>query len=280
MNDHILESKKERKKMKQAIEEMNQRIIELKTAIKKAKLEEGKFPEGRLRVSVTKRQKRYYNMKQTGDTVGEYIPMSEIEYVRQLAQKEYNKSFLLKAKDELAFLERSVKSIKTKDADIAYTKLSEGRKELINPYMLTDELYAKKWELKPYKTNTYMPERKIYDTKKGDKVRSKSEAMLADMFYDLEIPYHYEQAVNLKHGGTRYPDFTLLKVSTREEIYFEHFGLLDDEEYRNGSLQKLDEYRANGIYPGKNLLFTYETVENPLDIKGIRKMIKEIICEG
>lgn len=265
--------------MKKAIEEMNQRIAELKMAIKKAEQEEGTFPEGRLRVSVTKRQKRYYNMKKAGDTVGEYIPMAEIEYVRKLAQKEYNKNFLLKAKDELSFLKRSIRSIKVKDADTAYTRLSEGRKELISPYMLTDELYAKKWEIKPYKTNTYMAERKIYDTKKGDKVRSKSEAMLADMFFDLEIPYHYEQALNLQQGGVRYPDFTLLKVSTREVVYFEHFGLLDDEEYRNGSLQKLDEYRANGIYPGKNLLFTYETVENPLDIKGIRKMMKELFCK-
>ncbi len=80
----------------------------------------------------------------------------------------------------------------------------------------------------------------------------------------------------LKNGGTRYPDFTLLDVRAREEVFLEHFGLLDDEEYRRNCLHKLDEYRNNGIYPGRNLIFTYETEENPLDIKGIKKMLKDL----
>ena len=49
------------------------------------------------------------------------------------------------------------------------------------------------------------------------------------------------------------------KVKSKEEIYLEHFGLLNDEEYRKDVLEKMDMYRASGIYPGKNLLFTYET---------------------
>ena len=95
------------------------------------------------------------------------------------------------------------------------------------------------------------------------------------VLYELEIPYHYEKALRLRNGATRYPDFTLLKVSTGEEIYLEHFGLLDDSEYLSENLKKLEEYRKNGIYVGKNLLFTYETTSTPLDIKGIRQMLKE-----
>ena len=70
---------------------------------------------------------------------------------------------------------------------------------------------------------------------------------------------------------------TLLAVKQRKEIYLEHFGLLDDPEYLTKTLQKLDEYRANGIYPEKNLLFTYETETLPLDIKGIRKMLDDLL---
>ena len=80
----------------------------------------------------------------------------------------------------------------------------------------------------------------------------------------------------MRNGSIRYPDFTLLRVKTREEVYLEHFGLLDDEEYLYKNLQKLDEYRDNGIYPGKNLIFTYETGDNPLYIRGIRAMLKDI----
>ena len=108
-------------------------------------------------------------------------------------------------------------------------------------------------------------------------VRSKSEAIIADMLYDLGIPYHYECPIKLKGGQIRYPDFTILRTKTREVIYLEHFGLLDDEGYRRDALEKLDIYRTNGIYPGKNLLFTYETEYSPLDINGIKNMIKGIV---
>ncbi|MBR5979194.1 MAG: ATPase, partial [Oscillospiraceae bacterium] len=63
-----------------------------------------------------------------------------------------------------------------------------------------------------------------------------------------------------------------------DEIYLEHFGLMDDDEYRDNCFRKLDEYRINGIYPGKNLIMTFESSQNPLDIKGIRMMIKDIFC--
>ena len=46
------------------------------------------------------------------------------------------------------------------------------------------------------------------------------------------------------------------------------------------TMEKMDLYRASGIYPGKNLIFTYETEHNPLDIKGMRKMLIEMFCEG
>ena len=36
-------------------------------------------------------------------------------------------------------------------------------------------------------------------------------------------------------------------------------------------LEKMDLYRSSGIYPGKNLIFTYETEDNLLDIKDMRK---------
>ena len=243
--------------MNELIEMINRRIALLKKAIKKAEAEKDLFLDGRLRVSHGEGDNyRFYRVIDNRDTTGEYLPKVRDGVIRSLAQKDYNKIFLKEAQAEEKRLRRVLNLIENNNADIVYENLIPARKYKVTPYIIPDQIYAAEWEAKPYKSNTYMPERKIYDTKKGDKVRSKSEALLADMFYDLGIPYHYEQAVNLKYGGTRYPDFTLLKVSTREEIYFEHFGLLDDEEYGNGSLQKLDEYRANGIYPGKNLLFT------------------------
>jgi len=160
---------------------------------------------------------------------------------------------------------------------MSYDKLSLTRKNLVNPYILPDNIYAKNWQEESYKTSNYLPECKVYSTKRGEMVRSKSEAIIADILYELKIPYKYEKALVLKNGTIKFPDFTVLNKKTRQEVYIEHFGLLDDELYLSSNLLKLDEYRNNGIYLGKNLLFTYETEDSPLDIKGIRKMFRELL---
>lgn len=260
--------------MRDILRSMCERISVLKKAITKAEKEVNQFPEGRLRINTSEHRIRYYHMLQRGDNEGNYIPKKQIMLAGQLAQKDYNSKFLEAAKLELSRLEQLIVQLTKENADIAYDNLSPERKSLITPYIQTDAQYAMAWQAKSYKANTFMAENKIYDTRRGEKVRSKSEAILADMFLELGIPYHYERPLNLRSGKTVYPDFTLLNRRTRKEVYFEHFGLLDDGAYLNGALQKLDGYRDSGIFPGKNLIFSYETEEYPLDIKGIREMLK------
>ena len=264
--------------MDEIIKLMKERTETLKKSIARAEKDVGTFPEGWLRINPSANRVRYYRLTDTGDSEGEYIKKENRRLAHQLAQKDYNSKFLKDAKLELLKLEQITEQLSKTNADLAYQSLSANRQKLINPYITTDNLFAKEWQSRSFKSNPYRPENIIYDTRRGEKVRSKSEAILADMFYELDIPYHYEKPIKLRNGSTRYPDFTLLKVKTREEIYLEHFGLLDDEEYRRECLHKLDEYRNSGIYPGKNLLFTYETITNPLDIKGIRNMLVELLC--
>ena len=59
----------------------------------------------------------------------------------------------------------------------------------------------------------------MYPTKKDENVRSKSEVMIADMYYELGIPYRYEAQLLLKNGKKKYPDFTLLKTKTRQIVF-------------------------------------------------------------
>ena len=263
--------------MKDILRLMKERELILKKAIAKAELEEGSFPEGHLRISCSNNRPRYYKMSRRGDTKGEYIVKEKLDEVTALAQKDYNRHFLKTAKAELGRLERDIKFFSEENADLLFQDLSENRKKLVIPYIPTDEQYARQWLAKDFKPNPYMPENRVYATNRGEMVRSKSEAILADMLYNLGIPYHYEKPLRLKNGRIVYPDFTLLQLHTRKEIYFEHFGLLEDEEYLRNALAKLDEYRDSGIYPGKNLIFTYETRNSPLDIKGIRKILTELL---
>ncbi len=276
-SDLVKNIEKGEKQMREILRLMKERETKLKKAIAKAELEEGSFPEGHLRISVSNNRIRYYKMLQNGDTKGEYIVKEKCREAKALAQKDYNRRFLKTAKAELGRLERDILYFSGENTDLLFQNLSENRRKLITPYILTDEQYALEWLVKDFKPNPYMAEKRIYDTNRGEMVRSKSEAILADMLYDIGIPYHYEKPLRLKSGRVVYPDFTLLEVNARKEIYFEHFGLLEDEEYLGNALAKLDEYRGCGIYPGKNLIFTYETRNSPLDIKGIKKMLMELL---
>ncbi len=145
-------------------------------------------------------------------------------------------------------------------------------------HVLIDER-RRRWQSLHFKQNPYKPENKIYETKRGEIVRSKSEALIADILFYLRIPYHYEMPLKLGKGIIRYPDFTILKNKTREVYYFEHFGMMDNDEYRSKCFDKIDEYRKKGIYSGKNLIVTFETENIHLDIKGIREILRILLVK-
>ena len=73
-----------------------------------------------------------------------------------------------------------------------------------------------------------------------------------------------------------YPDFTILKMPEREEVYLEHLGMMDDMEYINTFLYKLETYEKNGIYMGINLFFTYETSKKPLNTRVLDDFIRKV----
>ena len=96
---------------------------------------------------------------------------------------------------------------------------------------------------------------RIYTTRRGEKVRSKSEVIIADALYSMGIYYEYEKPL-LK--GKYYPDFTIEFSPRGETLYIEHFGMLSSPEYVYQNLLKLIEYEKNGIISGHNLILTYE----------------------
>ena len=60
-------------------------------------------------------------------------------------------------------------------------------------------------------------------------------------------------------------------------MYWEHLGMMDDPSYVEKSLQKITLYEQNGIFPGENLILTYETRKNPMNQKIIRLMIQRYL---
>ena len=100
------------------------------------------------------------------------------------------------------------------------------------------------------------------------------------------MPYRYEFPLKLRGSRsagnkvvehTFYPDFLCLNLRTREEFYWEHFGMMDDEEYANNAAGKINLYAENGLYPGRKLILTMETQREPLNTRTVDKLIKEFL---
>jgi len=105
--------------------------------------------------------------------------------------------------------------------------------------------------------NKYREEELIYFTKSGLRVRSKSERTIADALDHNRILYRYEAA--LQFGNvTKFPDFTAYRLSDQRMIIWEHFGRMDDVEYRQNTNEKLAFYARHGFYPFDKLICTYE----------------------
>jgi len=132
------------------------------------------------------------------------------------------------------------------------------------------------WSQAPYAKSQSHPETLIYQTVRGEKVRSKSECMIADMLLSYGISYRYEWTQNFC-GMHISPDFTIIHPITKDLIIWEHFGLLDDENYSIIAEKKITVFAKSGYIPGRNLIISAETAENPLDSLTIDKIIHQYL---
>ena len=112
----------------------------------------------------------------------------------------------------------------------------------------------------------------IHRTASGHFVRSKSEALIDLTLFTNKIPFRYECELKLDNI-ILYPDFTILHPKTLEIYYWEHFGKMDDLDYRKNAGSKLQLYCNNQILPSANLITTYETKDTPLDSQQIQEII-------
>ena len=230
---------------------------------------------GHLRVTSSKKgTPQYYHIVDKGDTSGKYLSMKkDMAMIRSLAQKDYNKAILPKLKEQVAILDNGIFSCQSMKPTNIYSNLHPFRKKLLLPNAYDDVSYALVWEKVAYQAKPFKEDSTEIYSERGERVRSKSEKMIADKLLMMGIPYRYEYPLKLNGFGTVYPDFTILDVSTNEIIYWEHFGRMDDLDYANKTIRKINQYARNGYSIGDKLLVTFETRQTLIYMRDVEKML-------
>lgn len=233
-------------------------------------------PTGTLRLSRSHNHLQYYRCTEEKKS-GIYLNKKNIEMVRRLAQKSYDEKVLKLAEKRLLQFRKITKDYKDNEIEQLYLKERAERQEFIEPIELTWEQKVKAWMAKEYKGKGFPEDTPIILTERGERVRSKSEKIMADYFHRRGISYKYECPIYLRGIGTIYPDFTFLSKKTEEEIYWEHNGKVDDPVYARNMVKKINTYENNGIFPGERLILTYETEHTILNTNKIEQLVEKYL---
>ena len=260
-------------KIKVTLDERIQFLLQLKRekeiALKNA-------PEGHLRISQSGSKVQYYKRINPKDFNGKYLNDGEIQIAGKLAQKDYDRKILRAVEQELKAIQKFMAAYPVKNPEQIYEGLHKERQKLIVPIRETDEEYISRWETVKYQRKEFYNDSPEFYTAKGERVRSKSEVIIADTLGREGIPYRCEYPVYIKGIGIFYPDFMILDVKKRREIIWEHFGKMDELEYVQNFVSKINYYERNGYFLGDNLICTFETYVKPLNPKVVKSIVERV----
>ena len=260
-----------RKKMLTEEQERMERIL------KKANNRLQDAPLGTLRLSSCRKNVQYYHCLPGKEKNGTYIPKEQDRLIRSLAQKSYDEKIKRLAEKRLAQLKKLTKDYDEEEVEQVYLREHAERQKLIDPVEPTWEQQVEQWISMEYPGKEFQEGTAVILTQKGERVRSKSEKILADYFYQCGIPYKYEKPLYLKGFGIVHPDFTFLSKRTRKEIYWEHDGRMDDPVYAQSVVRKIQAYEENDIYPGEQLILTFETEKQVLNTREIERLVRRYL---
>ena len=259
---------------KRIIEELMQEKERLADIVRKAERRLIKAPEGYVRIVKHRNGHQFYLRTDPKDKRGLYIPVSQRDIVEKLIQKKYDMEVKEAGEKQLTVIDRFLKGYDPDQLKTLYAALSEVRRERIIPFDISDEEYCRIWQAFSYPAKQFAEGTPEQFTSKGECVRSKSEVMIADALYQAGIPYRYECPLEI-NGVTIHPDFTVLRISDRETLYWEHLGMMDNPEYAANALQRIRMYEMQDLYPGKHLIISMETSGQPINLAVIKGMIQK-----
>lgn len=273
--------------MNNIVNDVKKEIAKLEKVLEKIDKFKQQAPEGSLKCQ--KQGERYFYHQQLWNEKEKkwerkYIKKKNFPLIRGLAQKHYFMELEPVVKKNLEILKEFWVKYGPADLERVYDKMCDARKFLVKPEFVSKEEIVRQWLAEEYEENTAYPESRRFETEQGEIVRSKSEVIIANLMYRHkdEIMYKYERPLECVVNGykrTYYPDFTILNIKTGRVVYWEHAGRMDDPGYVNDFVRKMNVYASNELKLGQDVIVTFETLEEPLDMVLVRKKVAEL-CRG
>lgn len=238
-------------------------------------------------IKAIKRGNKYYYYFQHFDSekdkyVSTYLKKDNLDIAKLIVQRDYYKSLRNVLNDELYHL-KTVHEISFDElTDNCYYMMDDGKKCLIKPIKDTIQYKLNEWNNEKYEKNEKYPESLIFETDRGEIVRSKSEELIANFLYSIrdKVDYKYERPMAVIVNGKEvviHPDFTIINIKTGEIFILEHVSRIDLPEYHDSFVWKHRIYTETGLYQNGKIIYSFESEGVPLNMKYIKKLIFDIV---
>lgn len=256
--------------------EMAQRELEYQKKLR-ANINKRKKPEvpgGLYCKTRTNGEKQFYvRMKGTGKYV--YINRGQLSLMAELVRERFDEERKDILEENIASLEDLLSRYREPDAE----SVLDGMPLVYREARVHLSKYAE-GNGKEEPTGEVVADDGKHVTTFGLVTKSKGEAWIAETLHAAGIPFQYEKKlVLLDESGRRvtlHPDFTI-PVGRGKSIYWEHKGMLLDEDYAEMDNRKMALYYRNGIYPPIGLIVTCDGPDGSLDMSDVNQIIQGIL---
>ena len=238
-----------------------------------------KAPRGKLRISCSRGSASFFhNRSDKGKDEVRLYEGKDYPLIQKLVRKDYYRRIIPVAEEELKTVERLLRMKESQTLANVFPKLHPLRRKIVSPIEETREEALKKWIDIPTPPSEPRTGSYFIPTERGEYVRSRNEYLIANALFHAGIPYKYEFPYTAVNDVVLHPDFYVRNISTGQEFFWEHFGMMDNPDYVVKSfMYKISLYQAGGIILGKNLIATFSGGKNELDMDSVTMMIDEYL---
>lgn len=213
------------------------------------------LPSGRLECHRDGSRIKWYVVKNRKKN---YLSKREISLAHKLAYKRNLQADLNSLLNELAIITEFVKLSETELVPIDHRRNRDNEEinRLASEYYLEQHPEISEWEGSSYEHLKEWESSRKARSRSGHYFASKDEAMIDNALHQHGLLVRYDEKLILC-DRIAYPDFHILDPKTGKDMYWEHFGMMDDYGYREKNIRKLKSYIESGYYPMINFITTF-----------------------